>query len=144
MGSTGTTRRMGFWGRLILTFLPARTRRVWALVSLYALLLKEEPSVPQLTALNSSLNLADNVAGLQLPARIPHLLWKNVEDIQTAVDVTDKETVILARISPWLAYGSKLDIASDVRTLLQFVETRRSGVAVVHTANLKVVASSNS
>ena len=36
--------------------------------------------------------------------------------------------------SGWLTYGKQIDIASDVKSVLQFVEARRSSVAMVHAA----------
>lgn len=142
MSSTGTSRRSGFWGRVLRSVIPARTRRVVVLASLYALLLDKEPTMQQLTALNDSLSLAKWPDSLKMPARIPTSFWKNGDDIKKVADITDRETLILARIRPWLVYGNKLDIGSDVRTLLQFVETRQTGVAVGHVSreNLKIVA----
>lgn len=142
MSSTTPSRRSGFWGRILRSIIPARTRRVVVLASLYALLLDKEPTLQQLTALNTSLNLAKWPDSLKMPARIPTSFWNNGEDIKDIADITDRETVILSRIRPWLMYSNKLDIGSDVRTLLQFIETRQAGVAVGHVSreNLKIVA----
>jgi len=134
MSSTSPSTQVKFIHRLLGAVLPARTRRVVALVSLYALLRDEEPTVPQLMALNNSLRLGTDVSGLKLPARLPNEIWGHGTQLRQVRDLADRETMVLSRFPSWLTYGKQLDIASDIKSLLQFVEARRVSVAMVPSA----------
>lgn len=112
---------------------PARAKRAMALVSLYALLKDEAPSMTQLTALNNTLRFG-GVSGLQLPARIPNEIWGHGTQLRQIRDIAERETMILSRFPGWLTYGKQIDISADVKAVVQFVEARRMSVAMVPTA----------
>lgn len=118
---------------VIAAVLPARAKRAMALVSLYALLKDEAPSMTQLTALNNTLRFG-SVSGLQLPARLPNEIWGHGTQLRQIRDLADRETMILSRFPGWLTYGKQIDIAADVKSVLQFVEARRPSVTMVHVA----------
>lgn len=130
MSLPGLSRRSGITGGIISALIPARTKRVVVLSSLYAILRGDEPSLTQLTALNSTLNLAKDVAALKLPARIPKAFWRKADQIARKRDPADQQTFILECLPKSLTYGKKLDIASDIHALLQFVEIRKASTQV--------------
>lgn len=142
MSSTELSQPVKLMHRVLATVLPARTRRTLALVSLYALLRDEEPSMTQLTALNNSLRLGKSVSGLQLPSRLPNEIWGHGTQLRQVRDLADRESMVLARFPSWLSYGKQLDIAADVKTLLQFIEARRVSVAMTQSAKeaVKIVS----
>lgn len=130
MSLPGLSRRSGITGGIISAFIPARTKRVIVLTSLYSLLRGDEPSLTQLTALNSTLNLAKDAAALKLPSRIPNIFWHKAEQIAKKREPSDQQTFVLSCLPKWLTYGKTVDIASDVQAVLQFVEVRKASTQV--------------
>lgn len=144
MGKNGLARgKLGIGGWL-LRLMPARTRRVIALTSVYTMLYGKEPNSTQLTQLNNAFALASDIAALRAPSRAPELFWgKACCDTLTRIQDRDaQQTFILQHLPAWMVYSNVLDVANDIRELLHFTDTRSQARVLVpdNPESIRVVA----
>lgn len=118
--------------RILITFLPARMKRIVFLASLTAI--AKESNIPEealLSKLNKVLSLSTTGNdALKLPIHVSKLIWANKEvfkkDIQllTQCEGTEKAAVqsaehIAASTPQWFKYGEKGEVVNDIMALFK-------------------------
>lgn len=118
--------------RILITWLPARMKRIVFLASLTAI--AKESNVPEkelISKLNALLSLSTTGdAALKLPIHISHLIWADKAvfkaDIQTLtecegneVDAVKSAEHIASSVPAWFKYGEKGALVKDIIALFK-------------------------
>lgn len=118
--------------RLLITWLPARMKRIVFLASLTAI--AKETNVPEehlISKLNAVLNLSTTGdAALKLPIHISQLIWADktvfTADIRTLthcegseLDAVKSAEHIATAVPAWFKYGEKTDLVKDIVSLFK-------------------------